>query len=176
MSYQFPAFLQGLILWTVVLVFFMALFIPKFSNLANYNRTIQESSGRISEFEARLNRVQPVDKSRPYQSYVHAGKPGTESSNQIQSDLLDRIQARDVRLIDLIEIPNSSKLGELSALMYRLEVEGDLQSVLDVTKTLGETAYPILIDRLELRPIETNGRPDRSIRLSANLTIWMGGV
>ncbi|MBO6689399.1 MAG: hypothetical protein JJ919_13045 [Henriciella sp.] len=169
-------FVQGWIWWLVMAALLYALLGPKVDAIFTANRTAAEKAELIVDYEARLKQPLSADRSLPYRSYVWTVGAEAEPGRNVQTDLLDLIRQNQARLVDLRETQTSARLGSLSALMYRVELEGDLQAVLETLSALGTSSYPVLIDRLELRPLERSERPDRLVRMTANLTIWTGDI
>lgn len=176
MKMSIPNFVQGWIWWGIIAVLLYALLGPKVETVLTANRVTAEKADLIVDYEARFNQPLSADQSLPYRSFVLAVGSSDEPFGNVQTGLLDLIRQNQARLIDLREIQTSAQLGSLSALMYRVELEGDLQAVLETLSALGTSDYPVLIDRLELRPLERTDRPDRLVRMSANLTIWTGDI
>lgn len=172
----FSRFLQGWLWWGITGLFLISVLGPKAETLLVSQRTAIEKRDLITDFKARLNAPLSADRSLPYRSYVLSVSSEQDIANTIQTRLLETVRQSQARLIDLRETPTSTTLGGLSALMFRLEVEGDLQAILETIDSLGASEFPILIDRLELRPIDRSERPDRMVRMSANLTIWTGDI
>lgn len=176
MSMSLPKFLQGWIWWGIIAALVYALLGPKLERTLMANRVAAEKAELVVEYEARLDLPLSADRSSPFRSYVLKTGSDGEPVENIQTGLLDIIGQNQARLIDLRETQTSAQLGSLSALMYRVELEGDLQAVLETLSALGTSEMPVLIDRLELRPLERSERPDRLVRMSANLTIWTGDI
>ena len=176
MKIQFPKFVQGWIWWGIVAAMLYMLLGPKIDTVFTANNDAAEKANLIVDYEARLNQPLSADRSLPYRTYVLAIGSDGELAGNIQTGLLDLIRQNQARLVDLRETQTSAKLGSLSAMMYRVELEGDLQAVLETLSALGTSNVPVLIDRLELRPLERSDRPDRLVRMTANLTIWTGDI
>ncbi|MCH9752462.1 MAG: hypothetical protein K0U61_09630 [Alphaproteobacteria bacterium] len=176
MKFAIPDFIQGWIWWGIIAALSYALLGPKIETILMANRIAAEKAELVVGYEARLDQPLSADRSLPYRSYVLAIGADVDAISNVQTGLLDLIRQNQARLIDLRETPTSARLGSLSALMYRVELEGDLQAVLETLSALGTSNYPLLIDRLELRPLERADRPDRLVRMTANLTVWTGDI
>lgn len=127
----------------------------------------------------KLARPVPPDKFAGYRSFVVPVGPDAELSvltGSVQSALIELVRARKARLVDLRETGTNGSINGLSAITWRLEIEGDIEAALDVIRALEDLPQPVLIDELDLKPTGNAGEPDRRMRLTLSLSLWTGDV
>ena len=174
MKISMPRNLQGWIWWLAIGVLLIALLGPKVEALITAKRVLSEKAALIVDYESRLSTPISIDRTLSYRSYVLSDSDQTDVANAVQSTVLELIRQNQIRLIDLRETETPVTLENLTAVAYRVELEGDLRAVLETLAAFGSSTYPILVDQMELRPSERYDRPDRLVRMIALLTIWTG--
>lgn len=151
------------------------LFWPVGTSLLSEKAQIRNIQTQIESHVAKLSEPAPVNAYSRFSSFVYEPAEGEVprlASGDVQSALIDNVRASQARLVDL-RPAESTAMDTLEALQFRLETEGDIQALLDVIQSLGTLGYPVLIDTLTLKPVGQFDRPDRRLRLSMDISIWM---
>ncbi|MEM7663388.1 MAG: hypothetical protein AAF292_14170 [Pseudomonadota bacterium] len=90
-----------------------------------------------------------------------------------QAELLEALTANQARLINLRKADSVLDIGGLEGLDFRLTFEGDLQSIVGVADTLNDMQWPVLVETMELVAQGPETRPDRKVRASLSLRVWV---
>lgn len=149
--------------------------LPKASAYLENNRLANEAESLIASHINALSAPPPPNAFLKYRSYTHQTtslEDGALDSGEIQAAIIDRVRTNRARLVDLSAPESSQTLGNLETIEFRLEVEGDIKSLLDTIKSLGDLSAPILIDTLSIKPVGRFDRPDRRMRMILELSIW----
>ncbi|ABI78711.1 hypothetical protein HNE_2522 [Hyphomonas neptunium ATCC 15444] len=125
----------------------------------------------------KLGRPAPPDIYAGYKAFIVPVGPDADRARLaglIQSAVIERVRASQARLVDLRETGASVAIEGLSAIAWHLEVEGDIEAVLEVMRSLEDLPQPVLIDSLDLQTAGSAGEPDRNMRMTLKLTLWTG--
>lgn len=149
--------------------------LPKASALIENTRLANEAEALIASHISDLSAPPPPNVYLKYRSYTYqaaGNEEGALDSGSIQAAIIDQVKTNRARLVDLSAPESSRELGNLKTIEFRLEVEGDIKSLLDTVQSLGILAAPILIDTLSIKPVGRFDRPDRRMRMTLELSIW----
>ncbi|KCZ52821.1 hypothetical protein HY29_17930 [Hyphomonas beringensis] len=171
--------IEGWILLLSLLTASLFVLAPRTYQVFSHWQSIQHNEALIRSHSKDLSRpipVNPYNHMRSYISDVKTPEAYSNLSSQIQAALLDLVRSKQARLTDLRESPSDRSIGGLEALQFKLEAEGDIQSLLEVIDGIGGIEIPILVKTLELRPLGSADRPDQRMRLVITLSAWTGNT
>lgn len=167
--------LEGFAYWVATVLIACALLLPPINELLTNREAKAKNEALIVSYVSKLGAPTPPNTWRKYQTFIAQNSLVDDSmlnTAEVQTRILQQVRGQQARLIDLQEIAAPQDLGSLTALAFRLDMEGDLQAMLQTIEALGQTGLPILIEDMELRAIGRMERPDQLLRLSIMLTIW----
>ncbi len=169
---------QGILILFFGFLLVIIVFQPIVSEIQNTKRQTQDVTVLIDRHIASLSRALP---NTPYQSHdvfvFRLGSSDTLSTGaDIQTALIEILKQHKARLVDLRQDETEETISGLSGLLFTLNYEGDFKAVLDVISALSATEWPLLIERMEVAAKGPNSRPDRQIRISLKLRLWVRGA
>lgn len=153
----------------------LALAVPLILSVAANLGETQNARQRAADYAARLATPLQSDRFaefRPYITPLDAPEPATAGSEPVQAALAGLAASSGGVLIDLRPAQSKLSAGRLEAVAFRVEIEGDLETVLGSVSAVGRLPVPMSIESLELSALSGAKRPEDRMRLVMLLSSW----
>ena len=165
---------QGLILIGLALMLTWLTIGSNIAELTGIHAETKEAKARIVRYEAALSR--PISEN-PYRNFeifvLKADQQASALSADIQAAIIDSIRLNQARLIGLEEGDPDMEIAGLEALVFNLSFEGDIEAILDTLGAVSEQSWPLIIEAINLQAQGPANRPDRRMRVTLQLKLWM---